>query len=420
MRVLNREDSARPRGTGSVWSLRPACRLSPAVATPSGSSVNRINPFWSGPTPPPRGDSRPERRTGPVDEDAASILIMRLDVTHPVIAPLRRFVREVPRFVREQDITGWIGHDRLGILLPQALPAGAFRVARDVGHFASEALSCPVHMMIYRVESAGVPDIRTSMQQHPPLSVPSGTRAPEVSAGSGDPLLTLNESWSRVWSTVAEPRTTGRIPWWKRAMDITVSATLLICLSPLLLTLAGFITLTSPGPVFFKQERIGYQGRRFTCWKFRSMKVGADSGTHRQYLEGLIHSDKPMEKLDSGRDPRMITLGRLFRASGLDELPQLFNVLRGDMSLVGPRPCIPYEYEQYFPWHRKRFDTLPGLTGLWQVSGKNKTTFNEMMFLDIAYVQHLSLWQDLAILARTPLVLAKQILNTAFAGERKS
>jgi len=164
----------------------------------------------------------------------------------------------------------------------------------------------------------------------------------------------------------------------------------------------------SAGPVLFRQERVGYRGRRFTCYKFRTMEVNADIEAHRRHAEHLIRSQEPMVKLDTCRDPRLVPLGALLRAGGLDELPQLINVLCGEMSLVGPRPCIPYEYEKYNNWHRRRFDAVPGLTGLWQVSGKNRTTFEEMIHLDIEYAECRSLWLDLKILLRTVPALRRQ------------
>ena len=136
-------------------------------------------------------------------------------------------------------------------------------------------------------------------------------------------------------------------------------------------------------------------------FKFRTMHTNAATDSHRQHLQNLIKSERPMIKLDAQRDPRLVPLGSLLRASGLDELPQLLNVLRGDMSLVGPRPCIPYEYEMYEPWHHQRLDAVPGLTGLWQVSGKNRTTFEQMVRLDIDYAKRKSLWLDLKIILMT-------------------
>ena len=142
------------------------------------------------------------------------------------------------------------------------------------------------------------------------------------------------------------------------------------------------------------------------------MKVGADNGVHKDYLKELIQSETPMTKMDSRGDSRLIPLGALLRATGLDELPQLFNVLKGEMSMVGPRPCIPYECEDYLAWQMKRFDTLPGLTGLWQVNGKNKTTFKEMINFDVTYARNKSLWLDLKIIAKTIPALLVQVRET--------
>jgi len=191
------------------------------------------------------------------------------------------------------------------------------------------------------------------------------------------------------------------LPAWKRILDFAI----IIVLSPALLLLgaavAALVRLGSPGPVLFCQRRVGYRGQEFTCFKFRTMLTNAETESHRNHTHNLIKSNIPMIKLDARKDPRLIPLGGLLRASGLDELPQLINVLRGEMSIVGPRPCIPYEYELYEPWQRARFNAVPGLTGLWQVSGKNRTTFEEMVRLDIEYSQSLTLWSDLKIILKT-------------------
>jgi exopolysaccharide production protein ExoY len=200
-------------------------------------------------------------------------------------------------------------------------------------------------------------------------------------------------------------------PPWKRGLDLLV----ILVLSPFVLAaglaVALIIRLGSKGPIFFHQKRVGFQGRHFTCYKFRTMRVNAETETHRLHTQNLIKSSTPMVKLDAHKDPRLVPCGALLRASGLDELPQLLNVLRGEMSLVGPRPCIPYEYENYEPWHRRRFDAVPGLTGLWQVSGKNRTTFDQMVQLDIAYAHKRSLWLDLKIMAKTFSAIWSQYLD---------
>jgi len=180
---------------------------------------------------------------------------------------------------------------------------------------------------------------------------------------------------------------------------------LILLLSPALVLLGSAVALLvklgSPGPILFRQKRIGYQGAEFTCLKFRTMRAHAETESHRRHTENLIKSKVPMVKLDARKDPRLVPLGSVLRATGLDELPQVINVLRGEMSLVGPRPCIPYEYELYEPWQRRRFNAAPGLTGLWQVSGKNRTTFEEMIQLDIAYSETLSLPLDVKIIFKT-------------------
>jgi len=198
---------------------------------------------------------------------------------------------------------------------------------------------------------------------------------------------------------------------WKRVFDITLALVLLPILGVITLAMSIVMRLVSPGPVFFHQERVGYLGRRFTIYKFRTMTVDADASIHQAHCDNLIHTKNPWSKMDHRGDSRLIPGGRLIRASGLDELPQLINVLRGDMSLIGPRPCVAYEYEKFLPWQRERFSTLPGMTGLWQVSGKNRTTFEEMIRLDIHYAHHRSWWLDAKIILLTPFALIQQVLD---------
>ncbi len=220
-----------------------------------------------------------------------------------------------------------------------------------------------------------------------------------MTVGDGEKLSDgLGEDWGDGYD----------VPTWKRALDITCIVLALPVLVPVFLLLGVGIKCVSPGPVLFLSERVGYRGRRFICFKFRTMKVNADCDAHKRHLADLMRSDAPMEKMDAKGDPRLIPLGKLIRATGLDELPQLLNVLGGEMSLVGPRPCLPYEYERYLPSQKQRFRSLPGLTGLWQVSGKNKTTFSEMIALDIQYAEKKSLWLDLKIMGKTfPALLAQ-------------
>jgi exopolysaccharide biosynthesis polyprenyl glycosylphosphotransferase len=188
----------------------------------------------------------------------------------------------------------------------------------------------------------------------------------------------------------------------KRAIDIVVSLVGLLLLSPLFALIAILIKLDSPGPVFFQQPRIGRGGKPFVCHKFRSMRDGADA--ERETLTVLNEMKGPMFKIKN--DPRLTRMGRLFRRTSLDEFPQLINVLRGEMSLVGPRPPLPVEVAQYEEWHKKRLEVAPGMSGLWQVSGRSLLTFDEMVMLDLFYIENWSLALDLKIMLRTvPAVL---------------
>lgn len=208
------------------------------------------------------------------------------------------------------------------------------------------------------------------------------------------------------------------LPSWKRWLDVLCIILAMPVLLPLGFIIGCWIKLVSPGPVLFKQERVGYRTRPFMCLKFRTMHVNADTGVHKGHLQALMKSNRPMTKLDSKGDPRVIPGGVLIRSLGIDELPQLINVLRCEMSLVGPRPCIPYEYEQFSTEYRKRNDTPPGLTGLWQVNGKNKTTFEQMMAYDLRYVREKSLGMDIVILLRTVPAMLAQAWDVKMARRR--
>jgi len=191
-----------------------------------------------------------------------------------------------------------------------------------------------------------------------------------------------------------------------RALDIAGSAVLLVLLAPLFAILAIAIRLDSPGRAFFRQERVGAGLRPFRICKFRTMRQDAACDIHRAYVQGLLVADteRPMEKLTE--DERITRVGRFLRRSSLDELPQLWNVLRGEMSLVGPRPPLSYEVEHYRPRWFTRFAVKPGVTGLWQVSGRSELSVDEMINLDIEYVERRSFWLNVWILLRTvPTVL---------------
>ena len=208
----------------------------------------------------------------------------------------------------------------------------------------------------------------------------------------------------------------SKTPVIKRCLDLTGVCIGIILALPFFIFFTLFIKLVSPGPVFFRQTRIGRGGKLFTIYKFRTMYPNIDTKDHCEYLAKLIRGQSntskngiPMTKIEDQR--KIIPLGTLIRSLGLDELPQLFNVIKGEMSLVGPRPAIPYEVDEYQLWHKRRLDATPGLTGLWQVSGKNKLSFKEMIRLDLQYVKHQSFWLDLWIILKTPQAVFLQAIE---------
>lgn len=308
--------------------------------------------------------------------------------------------------VRSIDAVGWLDPQHVGILLPETDSTGAYKFANKI----YQEILLIQHPLKYEI-----------------LTYPSDQLTnPEKIA-----LHILSEKFENKrkraplwggWRFAKSQRNvdymyclTRRIL--KRGFDFLGATACLLVFSPLFLAISVIIKVVSPGPVFYKQQRIGYAGQPFTFLKFRTMSPGADTHNHQDYLAQLIKgasdengSEAPMSKLD--HDPQIIPLGNLLRKSCLDELPQLINVLRGEMSLVGPRPPIPYEVKEYLSWHRGRFDALPGMTGLWQVSGKNKLSFREMVRLDICYTRERSLWVDVKILFRTPLAILEQLRDS--------
>lgn len=201
----------------------------------------------------------------------------------------------------------------------------------------------------------------------------------------------------------------------KRFLDAGVGLFVLILGFPFFLALALLIKLTSKGPVLFKQKRIGENGKPFSFYKFRTMRVDADDSLHRKFTQDFIRGQMSQTNLDGNgatlykltRDPRITPVGSFLRRTSLDELPQFINILRGEMTLVGPRPPVPYEYDCYEDWHKMRLAVKPGLTGLWQVSGRSSVSFHEMVMLDLHYIENWSLRMDLnIILATIPVMFA--------------
>jgi len=200
----------------------------------------------------------------------------------------------------------------------------------------------------------------------------------------------------------------------KRATDVVLAAVMLICLAPLFAIAAVAIRVSSPGPVLFRQRRIGRDGREFTMLKFRSMSLDATPEAHRRYIEGLATYRAAGSTAAAGAglikltdDPRVTGVGAVLRKLSIDEAPQLLNVLAGQMSIVGPRPAVPYELDVYMPEHFERFRVRPGITGLWQVSGRNRLGFFEMLDLDVEYVRRQGFAYDIGLILRTPVAVAR-------------
>lgn len=199
----------------------------------------------------------------------------------------------------------------------------------------------------------------------------------------------------------------------KRSIDVIAATMVLVFGFPFFLAIALLIRITSRGPVFFIQRRVGEDGREFALFKFRTMRPDTDDALHREFTRNFIEGRLPETPLDGRNgaaykmvdDPRVTAVGRFLRKTSLDELPQFINILKGEMTIVGPRPPLPYEYERYDEWHKLRLKVRPGLTGLWQVSGRSRVPFHEMVMMDIYYIERWSLLLDLKIMIRTVPVM---------------
>jgi len=319
--------------------------------------------------------------------------------------------------LRRTDNVGWLDKRRIGILLPFTSAVGARRVADEIrkADFIAEAVF-KHYVYTYPSAKPGTADGPEQLQ-FSDINPEWGDSIlyPAFSGSNNGNGAGMRDTTTPSFEVTSVPEAnpvarfvgllTCAVPLWKRVMDIVASLTALILISPLFLLVAILIKTVSRGPVFFCQERVGYLGKTFRLLKFRTMKVDADASEHKKLVKQLIKggpgsdADKPMTKLKS--DPRIIPFGNFLRKTCIDELPQLINVLTGRMSLVGPRPCLPYEASEYHLWHTERFNTLPGMTGLWQVSGKNRLTFKEMVRYDITYARERSILLDIKILLKT-------------------
>ena len=316
---------------------------------------------------------------------------------------LLHFIQVLNRRVRETEEIGWLKENTcIGVILPDTPFAGADKLARDVLSLNGNPSPPPAYK-VYTYPSHWFKDLQD--QETPEGNTDS---TPHNKLPGTRNLRAENNGFKHLL--------TPQMPLWKRSIDLVGALAGLTLLSPLLLLIAALIKTVSPGPVLFKQVRVGFLGCPFHCWKFRTMEIEADPTLHQIHVRELCHSDQPLRKLDD-RDARIIPFGRMLRKTGLDELPQLINVLCGEMSLIGPRPDVPYAVCHYLPWQRKRIETYPGLTGLWQVNGKNRTTFNEMMRFDISYVKNLSFRLDSKIFIKTIPAIIQQTREKSFCRE---
>ncbi len=324
------------------------------------------------------------------ERSGKSILLMLLDVSalggrHARLTAAKQAVRALDAVIPETAIRGWYCRDAvLGFLMPSIDEAGRDAIRQTVA-LRLGGVDGPQHLLLFH-------------------SFPEQQK--DANGQAIDPSFyadLLNGNGKRRGARAL-----------KRAIDITGALAGLVLFSPLFLLIPVLIKSTSPGPVLFRQERVGQYGTKFVFLKFRTMSVDSDPSIHREYITKLIQDQKsyaidgdggPVYKIRN--DPRVTTVGRYLRKTSLDELPQFLNVLRGDMSLVGPRPPITYEVEQYDLWHRRRvMESRPGITGLWQVSGRSSTSFDEMVRLDLRYAREWSLWLDIKILLKTFWVMA--------------
>jgi lipopolysaccharide/colanic/teichoic acid biosynthesis glycosyltransferase len=304
--------------------------------------------------------------------------ISQMSMWEPVIDALSQVQRST-------DVLGWLHRGRtLGLIVPE-IGAADLSFTGDVES---------------RVESAFDavdPDVRGRLSVR--LYRHSAT-APE----------TANPTQAAEIPALLHSPERARRAAFKRGLDLVGSAVLLILLAPLLAIIAAAIKTRSRGPVLFTQVRVGQFGRPFTMLKFRTMQVENDASIHQAFVSQFIKAGTPQGGDGSAgvpfklaRDPRVTSIGRFLRTTSLDELPQLWNVFRGDMSLVGPRPPLQYEVEEYRPWHYRRvLEAKPGMTGLWQVTGRSRTTFDDMVRLDLRYAKEASVWSDIKILLATP------------------
>jgi lipopolysaccharide/colanic/teichoic acid biosynthesis glycosyltransferase len=332
-----------------------------------------------------------QARADRTNSEFALLLFEKDDLAHHLGSP-DEFILSAHKGLRLTDQVGWLDSQWIGMLLPNtSLTSGLSCMSSLRNRHFKHALG-----LTFRVASY-------PHAWHDQLSGP-GLRRSRTYVLTDDDGSGTSSAVEGIRETPALPEERDEnsgAPAWKRILDCFGASVGILLGLPVCLLVAAYILCVSPGPVLYRQKRIGRWGRPFTFFKLRTMKPSNDCSGHQEHLKGLINSDVPMTKLDALADPRLIPGAQVIRKLCLDELPQFVNVLRGEMSLVGPRPCLPYEYAEYSHWHARRFEVLPGMTGLWQVRGKNNLSFAQMIRHDIRYVESMSLALDLLILLMT-------------------
>jgi lipopolysaccharide/colanic/teichoic acid biosynthesis glycosyltransferase len=304
---------------------------------------------------------------------------------------LAKILSSLTATTRETDATGWYRDKSVvGVMFTEISPSEREVVVTTMISRVSDTLRSNLTFEQFNQLSVSFHVFPEDWDDDPDARPSNPTLYPDLSERAND---------RRVFNTL------------KRMMDVLVSSAALVMLSPVFLVIAAAVKATSPGPIFFRQRRIGQYGKSFEFLKIRSMYVNNDSGIHKEYVKSLI-AGKAQANPSNGngqgvykltKDPRITRVGAFLRRTSLDEIPQFINVLKGDMSLVGPRPPVPYEVETYAVWHRRRLlEAKPGITGLWQVSGRSRVKFDDMVRLDLRYARTGSLWMDVKILLRTP------------------
>ena len=360
------------------------------------------------------------------DRQKLSLIVFHLEHQKPEGSAVACLTETIKHRTRLTDEWGWLDAKRICVILPNTDSDGARRLAEDISQsISSDLLREPCTLYTFPSECSidlNTPDPMSTVRIE--MITSSNKFEHQVASPTSSFGLSRTFFWKQTSSHHLVPRQPitlksieqlpglkeHPLPRWKRSLDITLAIFMLLVCSPIILFAALCIKCISPGPVFIKQVRVGYKKQLFKCWKLRTMKWEGDTSVHQAHMFDLVHHDKPMKKLQP--DPRMIPfLGKLIRLSGFDEIPQLVNVLKGEMSIVGPRPCLEYEIPLYQQWQQKRFDILPGLTGLWQVEGKNNKTFNEMIRFDITYIHNLSFKNDLTILFKTIPVVIQEVYH---------